>query len=49
MPNDRRKEISVEQKPNLDQLVSRIENIKIELDHLSESSKNLILENKKLP
>ena len=46
MPNDRRKEISVEQKPNLDQIVSRIENIKIELDHLSESSKNLILENK---
>ena len=47
MPTDQRKEVSVEQKPNLDQIVSRIENIKIELDHLSESSKNLILEKKK--
>ena len=46
MPTDQRKEVSVEQKPNLDQIVSRIENIKIELDHLSESSKNLILEKK---
>ena len=32
-----KKEVSVEQKPNLDQIVSRIKNIKIELDHLSES------------